>query len=77
MTIGEKLVMLREGRSQREVAEAVNISQSALGMYERNERVPRDEIKIRLSNYYGVSVQELFFSLDDHDSWVKGDNKGA
>lgn len=38
MTIGEKLVMLREGRSQREVAEAVNISQSALGMYERNER---------------------------------------
>ncbi len=63
MNIGEKLVALREGRSQKEVAEAVNISQSALSMYEKNERVPRDEIKVRISNYYGVSVQELFYSL--------------
>ncbi len=62
MNIGEKLVALREGRSQKEVAEAVNISQSALSMYEKNERVPRDEIKVRISNYYGVSVQELFYS---------------
>ena len=30
-------------------------------MYERGERVPRDEIKKRLSDYYKVSVQELFF----------------
>ena len=54
MTIGEKLVALREGRSQKEVAEALGISQSALCQYETDERVPRDEIKVRLSNYYGV-----------------------
>lgn len=68
MTIGEKLVALREGRSQKEVAEALGISQSALCQYETDERVPRDEIKVRLSNYYGVSVQNLFYANEGHVS---------
>lgn len=68
MSIGEKLVALRENRSQKEVAEAINVSQSALSMYEKDERVPRDEIKVRLSNYYGVSVQALFFTNENHET---------
>lgn len=68
MTIGEKLIALREKRSQKEVAEAIDVCRSALSMYEQNERVPRDEIKIRISNYYGVTVQELFFANQNHES---------
>ena len=60
-TIGERLVALRGTKSQAEVAEACGISVSAVGMYERDERVPRDEIKKKLANYFKVSVGSLFF----------------
>ena len=60
--IGERLVELRGKRSQTEVANACGISLSAIGMYERGERVPRDEIKIKLARFYNVSVEELFYA---------------
>ncbi len=59
--IASKLIFLRGEKSREEVARAVGISVSALSMYENGERIPRDEIKIRLSKYYGQSVQEIFF----------------
>lgn len=61
--IAKKLIKLRGQRSQEEVATAVGISTSALSMYENGERIPRDEIKIRLARYYNESVEELFFSI--------------
>jgi len=30
-------------------------------MYETGQRVPKDEIKVKLSKLYGVPIQELFF----------------
>lgn len=71
--IANKLVKLRGKRSQEEVAKAVNISTSALSMYENGSRVPRDEIKIRLAEYYGKSVQFIFFSKND----TKCDNNAS
>ncbi len=59
---GKKLIELRGKRSRKEVSEAVNISLSALTMYECEERMPRDSIKIALANYFGVSVEWLFFT---------------
>ena len=59
--IAEKLVELRGEKTQVEVAENVGISLSALAMYETGNRIPRDEIKIRLANYYGTTVESLFF----------------
>ena len=56
-----KLIKLRGKRSQEEVATAVGISKSALSMYENGERIPRDEIKIRLARYYNESVESIFF----------------
>ncbi len=61
MTIGQKLTEARGTERQSVVADAVGISVSALSNYENDTRVPRDEIKIKLANYYGKSVQELFF----------------
>ena len=63
--IANKLVKLRGNRSQEEVAKAVNISTSALSMYENGSRIPRDEIKIKLAKYYGKSVQYIFFNKND------------
>lgn len=62
LVIGERLTKLRGDRTREEVAKMVGISRSALAMYETGGRVPRDEIKIRLANYYNISVQDLFFS---------------
>ena len=59
---GKKLRELRGGKPAREVADAVDISESALLMYERGERNPRDDIKVRLAEYYGVGIVELFYT---------------
>jgi len=61
LTTGEKLRELRGNKSQSEVAKAVDISDSAMSAYENGDRIPRDEVKIRLAAYYGKTVQEIFF----------------
>ena len=62
MSIGKKLKALRGMKTQKEVAEQLKITKSALAMYERDERIPRDEIKVRIAEYYGESVQSLFYT---------------
>lgn len=62
VAIGEKLKKLRGDVTQRKVANDVDISVSALAMYETGKRIPRDEVKLRLSEYYGVSIEKLFFT---------------
>lgn len=62
--IGERLRKLREERklSISEVAEACNVTPSAICMYETGERIPKDEIKIELSKIYKKSVTAIFFA---------------
>lgn len=62
ITVGKRLTELRGDRSQERVARDNNLSLSAYTKYERGERVPRDEIKIRLAAYYQKTVQEIFFA---------------
>lgn len=62
--VAEQLVSLRGDQKQEVVAAAVGISRSALAMYERGKRVPRDEIKVRLAKYYHTSVQAVFFDAE-------------
>lgn len=59
---GSKLRELRGKRSREDVATAVNVSVSAIAMYENEERSPRDEIKLRLADFFGKTVQEIFFT---------------
>lgn len=60
--VAERLTQLRGEKSREEVANAIGVSVSAISMYENGERIPRDDIKIKLANYYGESVQSIFFS---------------
>lgn len=64
MSAGTKLKALRQQRkmTQKQVADELEITKSALAMYERDERVPRDEVKVRIARYYGETVDALFFS---------------
>ena len=59
--IGRKLKRLRGARTIQEIADATGIDPSTIGMYEIGQRVPRDNNKITLANYFGLTVQELFY----------------
>ena len=58
---GKRLAAARGDRNLKEVALSVGITPEALKAYEAGERIPRDEIKVRLADYYGFSLSELFF----------------
>ena len=62
--IGARLKSLRAGKSREDVCAEVGISLSALAMYERGERIPRDEIKLRFARLYGKSVDEIFYAQE-------------
>lgn len=63
--IGKRLIKLRGSRTQLEIAQKVGVSVSTIGMYERGERIPRDEIKVKLARFYGQTVDDIFFKQND------------
>ncbi len=65
--VAQNLIRLRNEKSREEVANAVGISVSTLQMYENGQRIPRDNIKIKLANFYGVTVQKIFFDTEQHE----------
>lgn len=69
--IAERLINLRGSRTQAEVAQAVGVSPSAYSMYENGERIPRDEIKKRIAEYYKRSVNTIFCGLSPHNEGRK------
>lgn len=88
---GNRIKKLREEKQmkQDELAKILSISPSAIGMYERDEREPNDEITLKLAEYFNVTTDYLLgksdirnpeqIDLDDMDiafaSGIKGLNK--
>lgn len=64
MSVGQKLKELRGKKTQAEAAAEVGITKSSWAMYERGERVPRDEVKIKIAHLYGKTVQEIFYDVE-------------
>ncbi|GGG19421.1 hypothetical protein GCM10007425_12390 [Lysinibacillus alkalisoli] len=60
--ISRTLVALRGQRSREEIASDLGISVSAWQMYENGQRIPRDEIKIKIASYFKKSVEEIFYT---------------
>ena len=62
----EKLRTLREKRelTMRTVAKLLGISYSSMSKYEYGIRVPRDPVKQKFAEFYGVSVEWLFFDRE-------------
>ena len=65
--VGARLRKLRGDTPREEVAKAVNVSVSAIQMYENGARIPRDETKVKLARYYGKTIEELFFDPTPHE----------
>lgn len=62
--MGDIAKRLREARGdtpRKEVCKALGLAASTLTMYETGRRVPRDEIKKALANFYHTSVEALFY----------------
>lgn len=62
--IGRRLRDIRRYRSQREIAEELGVSTTAVGNYERGEHTPPDDVKVRYAEISGKTVQEIFFDAD-------------
>lgn len=59
--IGKRLRELRGSRNIVDIAKDLKISPSAWSMYECGQRIPRDALKIRISDYFNKPIQEIFF----------------
>lgn len=61
---GRRIKELRKARhlTVQECCEDVGVSYSAWRKYETAERVPRDEIKRKIADYFDRTVQFIFFS---------------
>lgn len=62
MSVGMKLRALRGRKTQKKIAEEIGITKSSWAMYERDERIPRDEVKIRIAEYFHETVQAIFYT---------------
>ena len=65
--IARILIDLRGSRTREEVASALGLSVSAIAMYETGARIPRDETKIKIAEYYGRSVEDINYKKKCHD----------
>lgn len=60
-TLGKRIKYLREEKdfSQLEFSKLLNISNSTLSQYEAGNRMPGDEIKKKIAEYFNVSLDYL------------------
>ena len=58
---GERLKELRKDRglSQKQLAEILGISENSISLYERNINTPDDDMKVKIANYFNVSMDYL------------------
>ena len=59
--IGGRLRQLRGSRTLTEVANALGVTEMAVSLWERGERMPSDDMKVKIANYYRRSVATIFF----------------
>lgn len=61
MDFGERLKQLRNSKNlnQTELGKILGVEKSTISMYENNNSRPDDEIKIKIANYFNVTVDYL------------------
>ena len=68
--IGNTLRKLRESQNltMERLSVILGITTSAICNYETGARIPRDEVKIRIAEYFGVPVESIFFQKKQHET---------
>lgn len=62
--IGYRVMLLRGERTQKEVAQAIGISEGQLRHIESGRTSPNDKVKPKMAKYFCVSLVALFFTFD-------------
>lgn len=63
MNVGSRLRTMRKKKKVTiaDVAIAIKVAPSTLTAYELGSRTPRDNVKRKLAQYYGKTVEDIFF----------------
>ena len=74
---GNRIKLLREekGLKQDELSKILGVSPSAIGMYERDEREPNDDITLKLAEFFNVTTDYLLGKSDNRNTENIGFNK--
>lgn len=66
ITLGNRLKELREEKeiSQQEFASIMNIGNSTLSQYESDKRTPNDDLKMKIAEFFNVSMDYLMGLTD-------------
>lgn len=59
-----KYLRKEKGITQEQLGKAIGVSKMAISKYESGDAVPNDDNKIKIARYFGVSVEELFYTQD-------------
>lgn len=64
IVIGQRIKALRESMNitRDSFCQSAGITLSALSMYENGQRIPRDEIKVKIARILNTSIESLFFT---------------
>ncbi|PID82201.1 MAG: hypothetical protein CSB16_02515 [Clostridiales bacterium] len=76
MKLHEKLFQLRKknGFTQQELAEKLNVTRQAVSRWEMNSSIPSTEKLILISKLYGINIDYLI-SEDEEDNFLKSHKK--
>lgn len=61
-----KFLRKRKGLSQTDVAKAINVGITTYNAWETGQNIPRDEMKVKIAEFYGLSVGYIFFKPITH-----------
>ena len=59
--IGDRLRALRGDMSREELGRLIGVTAQAVFNYETGARIPTDDIKVKIAEVFGKTVQEIFF----------------
>lgn len=59
--VGERLRELRGSRTLGDVASELGVTAMAVSLWERGERMPTDDMKVKIAAYYKQTVTSIFF----------------
>lgn len=62
LEVGKRLRALRGKKTLDEVAKALGVTSMAVSLWERGERIPNDDIKIKIAAHYNTTVTAIFFT---------------
>lgn len=61
-----KTLRERKGLTQTAVAKALGVGTTTYHAWESGQNIPRDEMKVKIAEFYGLSVGYIFFKPIAH-----------